>query len=1393
MSDASSSHPGSRRASRRRGKRRSDRGSAAERAESTQRLRQARSRTQLHIEYPDELPVSSRRDDIARAIKDNQVVVVAGETGSGKTTQLPKILLELGYGINGLIGHTQPRRIAARSVAARLAEETLTELGEGVGYQVRFTSDVVDATRVKVMTDGILLAELQHDKRLEAYDAIIIDEAHERSLNIDFLLGCLARLLPKRPDLKVIITSATIDPESFAEHFGDAPIVSVSGRTYPVEIRYRPVDEDFADDREADGDLLDKEQQEPRAAVPHVPDADALMGGLLRAVDELAGEPPGDILVFLSGEAEIRDAQAELEGHMRTKRRSWEIVPLYGRLSAGEQQRVFAPHSTPRIVLATNVAETSLTVPGIKYVIDGGTARISRYSTRTKVQRLPIEPISQASARQRSGRSGRTSSGIAIRLYSEGEFDARPEYTDPEILRTNLASVLLMMAQLGFVRTEKDILDFPFLTPPEPRAVKNGKNALVELGALREAGGTLTLTKLGRTLAALPLDPRLARMVLAGIEAGVGPETAVIVAFLSSQDPRERPTEQRQEADEKHKRFHHPTSDFLSVLRLWNYVQRRSDELSTSKFKKLCKSEFIHFVRVREWQDLVHQIRQMLGNIGKHIDKPGSELGTRPSETGQPDAHRGRRKKRLANRRGPYTATEQAVHESLLTGMLDTIGARTVEGKDYIGTRGTKFRIFPGSGVFGANPDFVMAAELVETSRLWARTVAAVEPEWIVRAAGDLITHSYSEPHWSSRSAAALAYDRMSLYGVPLISDARINYGRIDREAARDLFIRHALIEGDWNEKHAFAAHNAQALEKAEALASRLRDRRLLAEDDVLFEFYDERLPGNIVSAGHFNSWWKHKRAEEPDFLNIDPNSLLAADGTDLASAADDYPLQVHLADGSSVRLSYAYEPGSRRDGVTVFLSPAQLRSVDADDFSWQVPGLRLEYITALIRSLPKAKRTYFVPAPDVAADILAAVQGPEDDTRLLARPSGRALEALAAELTARAGGGGLMDRVPITVAPDDFDLARLPSHLRMSFVIRRGRKTLASGESLAELQQQAKNADAEADRQTTPALAAPAHTTKAKTKTAVPAPRQGIRGWDFGAFPQPVEADGRRYFPALVDEGTSVTLRYSADQTWAHQTTILGVTRLLSLNQKEAARYCQDGLDNTAKLVLGARRTKDSDPLEDAVFTAVGRVVRTAQCLNRADAPASPGSGDHPRTEEEYKALQRETAGRITGELDRVYQALTRTYTLAADIERTIKNTRSLSVLASVADEQTHLARLLRPGFLTTVAPDWVMRMPAYLEAAQNRMDKLGTQASRDRQFMDRIERVCAQIDEKIDRALGSAAREDAARFSAVLPAEWQQILWDVEELRVSLWAPHIGTAHTVSEQRIAKALAKL
>ncbi|PKY69604.1 ATP-dependent RNA helicase HrpA [Brevibacterium ravenspurgense] len=1390
MSDASSSQPSSRRSSRRRGKRRRARGSSPQQAERLQRLRQARLRTDLHIEYPDELPVSSRRDDIAQAIKDNQVVVVAGETGSGKTTQLPKILLELGYGINGLIGHTQPRRIAARSVAARLAEETLTELGEGVGYQVRFTSDVVDATRVKVMTDGILLAELQHDKRLEAYDAIIIDEAHERSLNIDFLLGYLARLLPKRPDLKVIITSATIDPESFAEHFGDAPIVSVSGRTYPVEIRYRPVDEDYAEDPD---DLLEEEQSEPRATVPHVPDADALMSGLLRAVDELDREAPGDILVFLSGEAEIRDAQAELEGHMRTKRRNWEIVPLYGRLSSGEQQRVFAPHSTPRIVLATNVAETSLTVPGIKYVIDGGTARISRYSTRTKVQRLPIEPISQASARQRSGRSGRTSNGIAIRLYSEGEFDARPEYTDPEILRTNLASVLLMMAQLGFVRTEKDILDFPFLTPPEPRAVKNGKNALVELGALRESGGTLTLTKLGRTLATLPLDPRLARMVLAGIEAGVGPETAVIVAFLSGQDPRERPTEQRQEADEKHKRFHHPSSDFLSVLRLWNYVQRRSDELSTSKFKKLCKSEFIHFVRVREWQDLVQQIRQMLGNIGKHIDRPGSDLGTRPSETAQADEGRGRRKGRRTNKRGPYTATEQAVHSSLLTGMLDTIGARTVEGKDYIGARGTKFRIFPGSGVFGANPDFVMAAELVETSRLWARTVAAIEPEWVVRAAGELITHSYSEPHWSSRSAAALAYDRMSLNGVPLISDARINYGKIDREAARDLFIRHALIEGDWNEKHAFATHNAQALEKAEALASRLRDRRLLAEDDVLFEFYDERLPENIVSAGHFNGWWKRKRAEEPDFLNIDPNSLLAADGTDLESAADDYPLQVQLADGSSVRLSYAYEPGSRRDGVTVFLSPEQLRSVDADDFSWQVPGLRLEYITALIRSLPKAKRTYFVPAPDVAAEILVGVTGPEDDSRLLNRPAGHALEVLAAELTGRAGGGGLMDRVPITVTPDDFELVRLPSHLRMSFVIRRGRKTLASGENLAELQQRAKNLDAAADRQPAPAPTTPARTTKAKTQTAVPAPRQGIRGWDFGTFPQPVEADGRRFFPALVDEGTSVTLRYSADETWAHQATILGVTRLLSFGQKEAARYCQDALNNTAKLVLGARRTKDSDPLEDAVFTAVGRIVRTAQCLNRTDDHGLPGGGEHPRTEDEYKALQREVASRITGELDRVYQALTRTYTLAADVERTIKNTRSLTVLASITDEQAHLAALLQPGFLTTVAPDYVLRMPAYLEAAQNRLDKLGTQASRDRQFMDRIQQVRTQIDDKLGRVLGSAARDDAARFSAVLPAEWQKVLWDVEELRVSLWAPHVGTAHTVSEQRITKALAKL
>ena len=768
------------------------------------------------IDYPDTLPVSQRRDDIAKAISENQVVIVAGETGSGKTTQIPKICLELGRGVRGLIGHTQPRRLAARTVAERIAEELRGELGETVGYTVRFTDQVSDGTLVKLMTDGILLAEIQRDRMLRRYDTLIIDEAHERSLNIDFILGYLRQLLPRRPDLKVIITSATIDPERFAQHFATdgvpAPIVEVSGRTFPVEMRYRPLTVEVGD-QTFDRDPVD---------------------AVCEAVEELSGEGDGDILVFLSGEREIRDTADALRDR---RLRGTEIVPLYARLSAAEQHKVFTPHTGRRVVLSTNVAETSLTVPGIRYVVDPGTARISRYSVRTKVQRLPIEPISQASARQRSGRCGRVAEGICIRLYSEEDFEARPAFTEPEILRTNLASVILQMTALGL----GDIAAFPFVQPPDPRAVRDGIGLLEELGAIeRKAQDEQpVLTAVGRELAQIPVDPRMARMLVEAHRNGCLSEVLVIVSALSIQDVRERPAEFQQAADEKHARFNVENSDFLAFLELWKYLREQRNELSSNQFRKMCRNEFLHWLRIREWQDLHGQLRQITRGLGwDTTDTP---------------------------------AGEAAIHQSLLAGLLSHIGLREGDKRDFLGARGSRFAVFPGSSLFKKPPRWVMAAELVETSRLWARMSARIEPEWAEKLAPHLVKRTYSEPHWSSKRGAAMAYERVTLYGIPLVARRAVTYSTIDPETSRDLFIRHALVQGEWQTQHKFFHANRALLEDVEELEHRARRRDILVDDDTLYDFYDQRVGPEAVSARHFDSWWKVARRKNPALICISP------------------------------------------------------------------------------------------------------------------------------------------------------------------------------------------------------------------------------------------------------------------------------------------------------------------------------------------------------------------------------------------------------------------------------------------------------------------------------------------------------------------------------------------
>ncbi|WP_106265581.1 MULTISPECIES: ATP-dependent RNA helicase HrpA [Isoptericola] len=1021
------------------------------------------------ITYPEQLPVSARREDIAAAIEKHQVVVVAGETGSGKTTQLPKILLELGRGRAGQIGHTQPRRIAARSVAERVNEEINgarpQPLGGVVGYQVRFTDTSSADTLVKVMTDGILLAQIQRDPELLAYDTIIIDEAHERSLNIDFLLGYLSRLLPRRPDLKLIITSATIDSERFAAHFSPAslargggapdavvdvlpdhaPVIEVTGRTYPVEIRYRPLSPD------TDPDKPQKKKGEEKD----------LVTGIVEACDELMREGPGDILVFLSGEREIHDAADALEGHLKERARDpkhpqhVEILPLYSRLSAAEQHRVFQQHSSRRIVLSTNVAETSLTVPGIHYVVDPGTARISRYSKATKVQRLPIEPISQASANQRSGRSGRVADGVAIRLYAQDDLESRPEFTEPEILRTSLASVLLQMISVGVVTTPDDVAKFPFVEPPDTRAVRDGVQLLTELGALsvqeRDGSGTreARLTDVGRTLAQLPMDPRLARMIIEGAKHGVAREVAIIAAALSIQDPRERPAESRAQADQLHARFTDPTSDFLTYLNLWEYLRSQQHAMGSSAFRRTCRAEYINFLRVREWQDVVAQLRQMSGPLGIDLSRPAR--AAQPADPENADDWR-------------HVWDGDTVHRSLLAGLLSQVGMQETSDvkassvahlrgeararalrqaakrarNEYLGARGARFAIFPGSPLSKKPPAWIMAGELVETSRLWARDVARIQPEWAEELAGDLAKRTYADPHWSSKQGAAMATEKVLLYGVPIVADRPVLFAKVDPEAAREMFVRHALVEGKWTTHHRFFAENRRLLAEAEELEARSRQRGLVASEDDLFAFYDERVPASVVSARHFDTWWNKARRDDPDLLTFTLDQLVDAAAVDTT----EFP-ETWTQGDVTLPLTYQFQPGTDADGVTVHVPLSILNRVAPEGFDWMVPGLLDELCVATIRSLPKAVRRELVPAPDVGAAVAHWLRENtpawEDMTRAgdMASPFHVEFSRAVRELRD-------------VVIPDDVwdaeRVERLPGHLRMTFRVEDAAGAGASG-----------------------------------------------------------------------------------------------------------------------------------------------------------------------------------------------------------------------------------------------------------------------------------------------------------------------------------------------------------
>ncbi|MFD5429105.1 ATP-dependent RNA helicase HrpA [Streptomyces sp. NPDC127084] len=1258
------------------------------------------------VSYPEQLPVSQKKDEILEAIRDHQVVIVAGETGSGKTTQIPKICLELGRGVRGMIGHTQPRRIAARTVAERVAHELRSPLGEAVGWKVRFTDQVnPDATFVKLMTDGILLAEIQTDRELRAYDTIIIDEAHERSLNIDFLLGYLSQLLPKRPDLKVVITSATIDPERFSRHFGDAPIVEVSGRTYPVEVRYRPLLEE-AEEESADSD---------RDQITAICDA----------VDELQKEGPGDILVFLSGEREIRDTADALN---KKNLRFTEVLPLYARLSHAEQHRVFQPHTGRRVVLATNVAETSLTVPGIKYVIDPGTARISRYSHRTKVQRLPIEAVSQASANQRKGRCGRTSDGVCIRLYSEDDFLSRPEFTDAEILRTNLASVILQMTAAGLGDIEK----FPFIDPPDHRNIRDGVQLLHELGALDpgEKDPKKRLTQLGRKLAQLPVDPRLARMVIEADRNGCVREVMVIAAALSIQDPRERPSDKQAQADQQHARFKDETSDFLAFLNLWRYVREQQKERGSSSFRRMCKQEYLNFLRIREWQDIYAQLRTVAKQMGLHLEEPSA--GT--------------------------AAPDQAVHVSLLAGLLSHVGMKDIKdaGRDgareggkstgkneYLGARNAKFAVFPGSALFKKPPRFLMSAELVETSRLWARVNAKIEPEWIEPLAGHLVKRTYSEPHWEKDQAAVMAYEKVTLYGVPIVAQRKVNYGRIDAETSRELFIRHALVEGDWRTHHKFYADNRKLLTEVEELEHRARRRDILVDDETLFDFYDQRVPEHVVSGAHFDSWWKHKRREQPELLDFEREMLINEKAG--AVTKDDYPDSWRQGQ-LKFRVTYQFEPGTDADGVTVHIPLQVLNQVTDEGFDWQIPGLREEVVTELIRSLPKPIRRHYVPAPDYARAFLEkAVPLQEPLPVTLAR--------------------GLQRMVGVPVTADDFEIAKVPDHLKITFrIVDERRRTLAEDKDLEALRLRLKP---KARQALSKAAAA-----TAERSGGASIERTGLKDWTIGTLPkifetrragQPVKA-----YPALVDSGESVSVRLFDTEAEQQQAMRQGIRRLIMLNiPVNPAKFASERLTNQQKLALSRNPHGSIQALfDDCAAAAADRLIAE--------------HGGPAWDEEAFRKLFDRVRADIVDTTVRTVDQVGQILAAWQACERRLKATSSLVLINNVQDVREQLAALMPAGFVTRTGLRRLGDLMRYLVAVDRRLQQMPTSVQRD---TTRMEKVHEMRDEY-------AWLLEQLPKGRPMPQEVLEIRWMIEELRVSYFAHALGTAYPVSDKRIVKAI---
>ncbi|KAF7773980.1 ATP-dependent helicase HrpA [Pseudoalteromonas citrea] len=1248
--------------------------SIAQAISRSQALRVTRTEQLPAVTYPEQLPVSQKKDEIKAAIAAHQVVIVAGETGSGKTTQLPKICLELGRGVDGYIGHTQPRRLAARTVANRIAEEVGCELGNEVGFKIRFSDQVSDNTYVKLMTDGILLAEIQQDRYLNQYDTIIIDEAHERSLNIDFILGYLKNLLAKRPDLKVIITSATIDPQRFSKHFNNAPIIEVSGRTYPVEVRYRPPADTASNDTEAQNDQLQ---------------------GIFDAVDELCDEGPGDILIFMNGEREIRDTADALA---KRNLRGVEVLPLYARLSNAEQNRIFAAHSQRRIVLSTNVAETSLTVPGIRYVIDPGTARISRYSYRTKVQRLPIEAVSQASANQRKGRCGRVASGVCIRLYSEDDFLSRPEFTDPEILRTNLASVILQMLGLGL----GDINDFPFVQVPDSRNINDGVSLLEELEAVHPSKRhqATKLTQSGRLLSRLPIDPRLAKMVLSASKLGALREVIVIVAALSIQDPRERPSERRGAADEKHARFEHPDSDFIAFLNLWYYIEQQQAELSRGQFRKLCQKDFLAYMRVREWQDIVYQLTTVVEEMGLKLTDNEAELDN--------------------------------VHQALLSGMLSHIGFKD-EKQNYKGARNSQFHVFPGSSLFKKSPKWLMSAELVETSKLYARINAKIDIAWVPSLAQHLVKRSYSEPHWEKKPGCVIAYEQQTLYGLIIVGRKRSVYSQIDPKLCRELFLKEALIGQQLGQNEGFLQYNQDLIDDIQVLEQKARRRDILVDEQQLFEFYDSKIPAQVNTRAAFTHWWKDKKKQDKRFLHMSKEQLMQHGAEQITEF--DYP-DTWQQGNIILPLSYHFEPGKAVDGVTVNIPLALLNQVSDSGFDWHIPALRHELICGLIKSLPKTLRRNFVPAPNYADAVLAAVEPMQ----------GTLLEALSTRLLRMTG---------VSVDSEAWDLSTLDAHLKMQFqVVGDNNTVLAHGFDLHAIKTQLQGKVAD--------------TLSQVAEKGIE--QQEITEWQFGTLPSEYTKKQGNYeikaFPALVDKKDSTAIELfdsSIKASIAHQQ---GLRRLVLLNVPSPIKYLQQKLPNKAKLGLYFNPFgKVQDLINDCISAGVDRLLIT--------------HGDI-RDEQQFEQAKESIRGELGECVVKIATQVEQVLSVAHAINKRMKGPVDLTMITAHGDVKSQLQRLVFKGFVSDHGADKLEDLLRYMKAIEKRLEKLPVDPNRDRLCVLELEKVSEAYQKEVSRVPKGLP----------LPEALLHIFWMQEELRVSLFAQTLGTPYPISAKRVMNAL---